>query len=89
MRLIIAATVPVTLALLLVLPLQIPAQDRKAGPWWPQSQWGPANQAGASNLITDTKVLRAVRLVTTGKIYELGHNYEEACRFTGTGRSRL
>jgi kynurenine formamidase len=83
MRLIIAATVPVTLVLLLVLPLQIPAQDRKAGPWWPQSQWGPADQAGASNLITDTKVLRAVRLVTTGKIYELGHIYERGMPLYG------
>jgi len=83
MRVIIAATVPVTLVLLLVLPLQIPAQDRKAGPWWPQPQWGPADQAGASNLITDTKVLRAVRLVTTGKIYELGHIYERGMPLYG------
>lgn len=30
---------------------------------------GSEDQAGASNWITEQKVLRAVRLVTTGKLY--------------------
>ena len=46
-------------------------------PWWP-SRWGADDQAGASNWITPEKVLDAVRLIRTGKIYEMGHVYEAA-----------
>ena len=46
-------------------------------PWWP-SRWGADDQAGASNWITPEKVLDAVRLIRTGKIYEMGHVYESA-----------
>jgi kynurenine formamidase len=45
--------------------------------WWP-SRWGPEDQAGASNHITPEKVLDALKLVKTGKIYELGRVYETA-----------
>lgn len=48
---------------------------REKGPWWP-SIWGPEDQAGASNRIDMDAVLRAVRLVKFGKIYELGRVYE-------------
>src|SRR5262245_36334927 len=72
-----------TIAILLLLTCSIAAQTRKQGPWWPQAQWGPDDQAGASNWITDAKVLRAVRLVTTGKIYELGHIYERGMPLYG------
>lgn len=82
-RTIILATLPVSLALLLFLPLMITAQTRQTGPWWPQPQWGPEDQAGASNWITETKILRAVRLVTTGKTYELGHVYERGMPLYG------
>ena len=44
-------------------------------PWWP-SRWGPADEAGASNLMTPAKVLEAVKLITTGKVYRLGRDYE-------------
>jgi kynurenine formamidase len=50
-------------------------QTREKGPWWP-SVWGAGDQAGASNWITAEKVLESVRLVKTGKVYELGHVYE-------------
>lgn len=52
------------------------AQDTPIGPkWWP-SRWGPQDEAGASNHITPQKVLEAVRLIKTGKIYELGRVYQ-------------
>ena len=52
------------------------AQSRQSGPWWPNAEWGPDDQAGASNRITPEKVVAALRLATTGKIYELGQIYE-------------
>lgn len=64
---------------------QIPAQTRERGPWWP-SRWGPDDQAGASNWITPDKVLAAVRLVRTGKVYELGQPYNRSMPL-GFGRS--
>ena len=53
------------------------AQTRDAGPWWPNALWGSGDQAGGSNWITPEKVLEAVRLVKTGKIYEIGQVYEK------------
>jgi kynurenine formamidase len=52
------------------------AQTREKGPWWPHAIWGPDDQAGATNWITQEKILEAVKLVRTGKVYELGHVYE-------------
>lgn len=43
--------------------------------WWP-SAWGPTDERGAANRITPAKVLEAVKLIKTGKIYELGRLYE-------------
>jgi hypothetical protein len=59
------------------------AQTREAGPWWPHPTWGPGDQAGASNWITPEKVLEAVRLVKTGKIYEIGQVYEKGMPMFG------
>ena len=53
------------------------AQTRDAGPWWPSALWGAEDQAGGSNWITPEKVLEAVRLVRTGRIYEVGQVYEK------------
>jgi len=64
------------------------AQTREAGPWWPHPTWGPGDQAGASNWITPEKVLEAVRLVKTGKIYEIGQVYEKGMPMFG-GRHPL
>jgi kynurenine formamidase len=52
------------------------AQTRHEGPWWPHPIWGADDQAGASNWITPEKVLQAVGLVETGRVYELGQVYE-------------
>src|SRR5262249_19841122 len=50
--------------------------DTPIGPkWWP-SRWGAQDQAGASNWMTPQKVLAAVKLIKTGKIYNLDHVYE-------------
>ena len=53
------------------------AQTRDAGPWWPNALWGEGDQAGGSNWITPEKVLEAIRLVKTGRIYEVGQVYEK------------
>ncbi len=59
------------------------AQTRDQGPWWPHPEWGPDDQAGASNRITPEKVLEAVSLIKTGKVYELGHVYERGMPLLG------
>ena len=53
-----------------------PAQTRDQGPWWPHPIWGKDDRAGGSNWITAEKVLAALRLAKTGKVYELGQVYE-------------
>jgi hypothetical protein len=58
-------------------------QTREAGPWWPHPTWGRGDQAGASNWITPEKVLEAVRLVKTGKVYEIGQVYEKGMPLFG------
>ena len=45
-------------------------------PWWP-SRWGDKDEAGASNWMTAKKVMSATQLIKTGKIYELGRQYDE------------
>lgn len=51
-------------------------QTRQEGPWWPHPIWGADDQLGASNWITPEKILEAVKLVKTGRMYELGQTYE-------------
>ena len=58
-------------------------QNREKGPWWPHALWGPEDQAGASNWITPEKVLQAIQLVETGRIYELGQVYDGAMPIFG------
>ena len=41
------------------------------------SKWGEEDQRGAANLLTPQKVLEAVELIKTGKVYQLGSVYEE------------
>jgi kynurenine formamidase len=60
------------------------AQTRQAGPWWPNAEWGPMDQAGASNRITPEKIVAALRLVTTGRVFEIGHVYERGMPLGGT-----
>ncbi len=58
-------------------------QTRSKGPWWPNQLWGAEDQSGASNWITPDKVLKAVALVKTGQIYDLGHVYEREMPMVG------
>lgn len=60
----------------LLLPTESFPQTKEKGPWWPHPIWGAGDQAGASNWITPEKILKAMRLVKTGKTYELGRVYE-------------
>ena len=58
-------------------------QTREEGPWWPHPIWGPDDQVGATNWITAEKVLEALSLATTGRVYELGHPYERGMPMFG------
>jgi hypothetical protein len=51
-------------------------------PWWP-SRWGADDQAGASNWMTPEKVLQAVRLIRSGKVYEMGRIAREGMPLFG------
>jgi kynurenine formamidase len=71
------------LAACLFLSQPVFAQTRESGPWWPNPEWGPDDQAGASNRITPEKVMQALQLATTGKIYELGQVHEKGMPLLG------
>jgi len=43
--------------------------------WWP-SEFGPDDQRGAANRQSPKKVLEAKDLITDGKVYQLGREYE-------------
>jgi kynurenine formamidase len=68
---------------LLAAAAPVAGQTREEGPWWPHPIWGPEDQAGASNRITPEKVVEAVNLVQTGRIYELGQTYERGMPLFG------
>ena len=51
--------------------------------WYP-SIWGADDQRGALNRLTTEKVLGAVSLIKTGKVYELGRVYEDVMPLFGT-----
>lgn len=73
----------INLILLLICSISI-AQTRDEGPFWPNPEWGADDQAGASNWITPQKVMDALTLATTGKVYELGQVYEEGMPLYGS-----
>lgn len=76
-------TAVVILTTFFIWPFSAAAQTRQSGPWWPNSEWGHEDEAGASNRITPQKVMDALSLVTTGKIYELGQVYEQGMPLFG------
>jgi kynurenine formamidase len=80
---------PVTLAAsvgvaVFFLSIGAAAQTLENGPWWPNTEWGSDDQAGATNRITDDKVMEALQLATSGRIYELGQIYEQQMPLFGT-----
>jgi kynurenine formamidase len=72
------------LLLAALLPLALQAQTRATGPWWPHAEWGAMDQAGASNRITPAKIVAAVGLVKTGRVFEIGQVYERGMPLGGT-----
>ncbi len=64
--------------------LIINAQTKTEGPWWPNKLWGASDQSGGSNWITPEKIVKALSLVKTGKVFELGHMYERGMPVAGT-----
>ncbi len=66
-----------TVFLLLVSSTLLTGQTRDTGPFWPNTEWGAEDQAGASNRIDPQKIMEALSLAQTGKIYELGQVYEQ------------
>lgn len=79
----VVALLLVCLHVTVLSPYPAAGQTREKGPWWPHPIWGPSDQAGASNWITPAKILEAVSLVKTGKVYELGHAYERGMPLLG------
>ena len=55
-----------TASAMLTLAATASAQD------WTKSKWGPKDEIGAMNLITPQSVLKAAKLIKTGKTYNLG-----------------
>ncbi len=62
--------------LLLIDPQSSLGQTREQGPWWPHPLWGPDDQVGASNWITPEKVMEALSIPRTGRIFDLGQIYD-------------
>ncbi|MEO6022751.1 MAG: cyclase family protein [Burkholderiales bacterium] len=50
------------------------------------SKWGAADERGAANLMGPETVLRATKLIKTGKVYELGKELSAAIPFFGERR---
>lgn len=63
-------------ALAALIASPVAAQTRDQGPWWPHPIWGKDDRAGSSNWITPEKILQALSLARTGRVYELGQVYE-------------
>jgi kynurenine formamidase len=50
--------------------------------WWP-SEWGPDDERGAANRLTPAKALEAKDLIRSGKVYQLGREYESGMPIAG------
>jgi len=56
---------------LLILTISICFSGAFAADWYP-SKWGPDDELGAANLLSPALVLKAAKLITTGKVYRMG-----------------
>ncbi|MCI0336896.1 MAG: cyclase family protein [Acidobacteria bacterium] len=50
------------------------------------SKWGPGDQRGSGNHMKPETVLRAVKIIRTGEVIELGHRLNSSMPFFGTRR---
>ncbi len=50
------------------------------------SKWGPGDERGSANHMKPETVLRAIRLIRTGEVVELGHELSATMPFFGTRR---
>ena len=50
------------------------------------SKWGPGDERGSANHMKSETVLRAIRLIRTGEVVELGHELSATMPFFGTRR---
>jgi hypothetical protein len=75
-------TLALTIAAVMA-PRPSAAQSTDGERFWPHPIWGADDRAGGSNWITPEKVLEAVQLVRTGKIYEMGQVYERGMPLFG------
>jgi kynurenine formamidase len=50
--------------------------------FWP-SEYGPDDQRGAANRVTTRKTVQAAKLVTTGRVFQLGRLYEHGMPLPG------
>ena len=59
-----------------LLAITAPAMAAKYWPdkWWP-SKWGAGDERGSFNTITPKKILSALKIPKTGKVYRLGRPY--------------
>ncbi len=73
------------LAVVLAVAFTVPAMGAVYWPdkWWP-SKWGADDEKGAFNLITPANVMRALKVVKTGKIYRLGMPYSKSMPLFGS-----
>jgi kynurenine formamidase len=85
--------VTVTLLLVAVAALTIPAAPVTAQSWLPPadaqrcpSKWGAADERGSGNHMKPESVLRAARLMKTGEVFELGRVLSATMPFFGTRR---
>jgi kynurenine formamidase len=67
----------VLMAAILVWMGSTDASQAQSKRWYPHPVWGADDQAGASNWMTPDVALRAVNLVRTGEVVELGHVNQE------------
>jgi len=59
------------LAGLLIFGISICFSGALAADWYP-SKWGQDDEIGAANLLSPVLVLKAAKLITTGKVYRMG-----------------
>jgi kynurenine formamidase len=84
---------PIVIGIALAVALGLGSVTADAQSWRPPadsercpSKWGAGDERGATNHMTPETVQRAVRLIRTGEVIELGHELAATMPFFGTRR---